>query len=238
MLDYASSLRMMAPMREFHIIAGLLSLLAGAIALWASKGSPLHRRSGSVFVATMLAMTSSAMVITIFLRPNRVNLTAAMLTAYLVLTAWLTVRQPLKQYRGLLVLLMLAALAISTNAMSLALQALQLPRRMIDGAPSQPLFMFWAIGLGAAVLDARLLWAGEIVGKHRLARHLWRMTFAMWIATASFFLGQAKFFPPPLRHMGLLAIPVLLVFATLIYWLVRVLRNRRLPQQAANEPNF
>ena len=55
------------------------------------------------------------------------------------------------------------------------------------------------------------------------------MGFAMWIATASFFLGQAKFFPEPIRKSGLLAIPVLLVLVVMLYWLLRVLLKRRNP---------
>ena len=80
--------------------------------------------------------------------------------------------------------------------------------------------MFGIVGLLGGLLDARLLWAGGIQGAHRLARHLWRMCFAMWIATASFFLGQARFFPEPIRKSGLLAIPVLLVAGLMFYWLV------------------
>jgi uncharacterized membrane protein len=213
-------------MKELHIIAGLLALAAGFIALFASKGAPLHRRSGMVFVVAMLTMTGSAVIIALFLRPNRVNATAAMLTGYLVATAWLTVRRPVSQYRGLLICLMLLALANSGNALRLALEAINLPGRRIDGIPSQPLFMFCAVGLAAALLDARLLWKGAIEGRHRLARHLWRMTYALWIAAASFFLGQAKFFPSPLRQSGVLAAPVILVALFLVYWLVRTLRKR------------
>jgi hypothetical protein len=87
--------------------------------------------------------------------------------------------------------------------------------------------VFGAVGFLGALLDARMLWARSIEGAHRLVRHLWRMTFAMWIATASFFLGQAKLFPAPIRKSGLLAIPVALVVLFLLYWLVRMLWKRR-----------
>lgn len=54
------------------------------------------------------------------------------------------------------------------------------------------------------------------------------MSFAMLIATLSFFLGQAKVFPEPLRKsIGLRAIPVLLVIVFMIYWLLRVRLKRR-----------
>ena len=89
--------------------------------------------------------------------------------------------------------------------------------------------MFGIAGLAGGLLDARLLYAGANQGAHRNARHLWRMGFALWIATTSFFLGQAKLFPEPVRESGLLAVPVLLVAGMVLYWLVRVLRKRRLP---------
>ena len=210
-------------MRLIHIVAGLLALLAGAIALAAAKGSGLHRRSGRVFVGAMLAMTTTAAVIAAFLRPNVVNATAALLTLYLVCTALLTVRPDLRHARALLVGLMGVALVAGLLGCTLGLDALGSASGNVDGIPAPPLLMFGTVGLAGLVLDARLLWAGGIQGPHRLARHLWRMTFAMWIATSSFFLGQAKVFPEPLRNFALLSIPVLVVTVLLCYWLAKVL---------------
>ncbi len=51
------------------------------------------------------------------------------------------------------------------------------------------------------------------------------MCFALWIATASFFLGQAKMIPAPLRIKPMLALPVLLVLGMVFYWMVRVRRR-------------
>jgi len=53
-------------------------------------------------------------------------------------------------------------------------------------------------------------------------RHLWRMCFALFIATGSFFLGQAKVFPEELRIFPILAAPVLLVLLAMVYWWVRM----------------
>mgnify|MGYP001575451854 CR=1 FL=1 len=64
-------------MKWIHIIAGLLSLAAGATALYASKGSTLHRKSGLVFVFAMITMTVSALIIATMIKPNRVNVVAA-----------------------------------------------------------------------------------------------------------------------------------------------------------------
>jgi len=46
----------------FHILAGALGLVLGAVALSATKGATLHRRSGIVFVYAMLTMSVSAIM--------------------------------------------------------------------------------------------------------------------------------------------------------------------------------
>jgi len=52
------------------------------------------------------------------------------------------------------------------------------------------------------------------------------MCFALFIAALSFFIGQAQVFPRPVRIPGLLALPVLAVLVTMLYWVWRV-HNRR-----------
>jgi hypothetical protein len=65
-------------------------------------------------------------------------------------------------------------------------------------------------------------------GVFRLARHLWRMCFALAIAALSFFIGQSKVFPKPIRIIPLLALPLLAVLVTMLYWLWRVRVRRSL----------
>ncbi len=88
-----------------------------------------------------------------------------------------------------------------------------------------------AVALLAALGDLRLLMGRVLQGANRIARHLWRMCLAMFIATGSFFLGQAKVFPDALRKPALLAIPVLLVLLLMLYWWVRVLLTKRIPRR-------
>ena len=214
-------------LKPMHIIAGLLAIAAGAIALYAVKGSTLHRKSGMIFAIAMLTMTSSAVTMAAFLRPNIGNVIAGLLTCYLVSTGLLTVLRPVVQARAVLTGLMLVALTVGFLAFTVGSDVMRNGNGMLDGIPVQPIFVFGAIGILAALLDMRMLWAGSIEGKHRLARHLWRMGLAMWIATSSFFLGQPKVFPEPLRHaIGVRSIPVLLVLAVVLYWLGRVFLKR------------
>lgn len=221
-------------MSELHIVAGLVALLAGAIALVAAKGRMLHRKSGTVFVAAMLTMTTSAAVLAMFFNPNRVNVVAAMITFYLVCTALLTVKRNVRDSRWLIAAFASLAFVVGLRALFLGLEALDNPNQLLDGIPAPPILMFAIVGIVAAALDARLLLAGSIKGPQRLVRHLWRMTYAMWIATTSFFLGQQQLFPAPLRDTFILAIPVLAVTVMLVYWLARVLirKGRAVPPQA------
>lgn len=72
-----------------------------------------------------------------------------------------------------------------------------------------------------------MLIARGLQGTKRLARHLWRMCFAMFIATGSFFLGQMQVFPKAIRNPALLSIPVIASLLIMFFWLWRV-RIRRM----------
>lgn len=204
-----------------HIASGLLALLAGAVTLIATKGSPVHRNGGRVFALAMLLMTASAIVMATWLSPNVGNVIAGCLTFYLVLTGVLAVARPVEQVRALLTGLMLVALTIGVSGLLLGSRALAMPNGAIDQIPAFAYFMFGVVGSIAGLLDARLLWVGQLPGRQRLVRHLWRMGYAMWIATMSFFLGQADEFPAAVRATGVLSLPVLAVTLTLLYWLAR-----------------
>ena len=212
-----------------HITAGLLSIAAGAVALYALKGSPLHRKSGMVFVVAMLTLGSTGAVIAIGKMDPGTALGGA-LVFYVVCTGLLTIRRTVAESRGWLTALMSMALAISAADFALGTAAAGSPGHMLGHYPAGFYFTFSVVALLCASGDARTLWRGHLDGAKRLARHIWRMSFAMWFATTSFFLGQAKVFPEPLRHMmGLRAIPVVLVLVVMFYWLGRVLIQRQRP---------
>jgi uncharacterized membrane protein len=209
-------------MTYLHIVAGLLALAAGALALCARKGSALHRQSGLFFVATMLLMSSSGALMAA-IKPVRISVVAGVLAFYLVSTALLTVRRSVADSRGWMVGFMLMAFAVALYGLQLGVQGLNSPRGSVDGYPAVAYLLFSSVALIGAALDARLLLAREISPHHRLARHLWRMCFAMYLATSAFFLGQAKLLPEPMRNFALLAVPVVLVLLAMVYWLARVL---------------
>ena len=213
-------------MLPIHVVAGLLAIAAGAVALYAVKGSRLHRRSGLIFVIAMLTMASTGALMA-GLKPDRGTRLGGVLTFYMVCTGFLTVRGSFEQNRRLLRWLMLMAVVIGGFDYALGVAASNSPTHKLDGYPPTLYFVFGSIAFLGAFGDARTLIAGRLEGAKRMLRHIGRMGFAMWMATTSFFLGQAKVFPEPLRHaFGIRAIPVVLVMAVVLYWIVRTLIKR------------
>jgi uncharacterized membrane protein len=213
-----------------HIVAGALALLSGYVALYAVKGGTVHRRIGMLFVYAMLTMCAGGFIIAVgwegWSRGAVINVPASLLTAYLVITSLTTVRPVSDAARGraLAIAAMLIAFGVGVGATTLGFVAIGNKSRTAN-VPAFPFFLFGFVGLLAFAGDVRLLRAGVALrGVPRLTRHLWRMTFALWIATMSFFLGQAKVIPKPIRIPALLATPVIVVLLVLLYWLWRVRR--------------
>ena len=211
-----------------HIFTAGTALAAGFLALYAEKGKWIHRRSGRVFAYAMMLMTVSAAVMALTYRPNRVNVVAATVTFYLVATGLLAVIRRAEDARPWHLALSALGLLATLRAWYLGFLALDLPNHVLDQIPAVGIFMFATIGTLGLAGDARLLHAGMLEGTARLRRHLWRMTYAMWIATSSFFFGQARHLPDWMRSTDLNDYIVLAVLATLVYWLVK-LRPRRKP---------
>jgi hypothetical protein len=76
--------------------------------------------------------------------------------------------------------------------------------------------------------DFRVIRHGALKGASRIARHLWRMSFALFIAAISF-TSRPKLFPAAIRTPILLMAPPLLVLVVIVYylWKVRFRRNFR-----------
>ena len=205
-----------------HVIAGSLGLLSGYVALYASKGAELHRRAGIVFVCSMLTMATAGFTIAIArgVAPA-INVPAALLTSSLVITALTTVRPSSVMSRRIDTAAMITLLATGLTSLAFAVQAFANGGQR-NGMPAFPFIMFGLAGTLAGAGDLRILRTAPLRGARRVARHLWRMSFALFVAALSFFIGQAKVIPEPIRIMPLLALPVLAVLVTMLYWLWRV----------------
>lgn len=199
-----------------HITGGAASILAGFVALFARKGEGLHRTAGGAFFVAMFLMCASAFVAAVA-RGQTINIHVSVTTLYLVATAWATVQRRDGQIGRFEAVALLAALAIGASAVLTA----------ASEAASAPFLYAIAVLTGlSAVFDFSVIIRRGVAGAQRIARHLWRMTFALFVATGSYFLGQPKFVPAVLTQTGLNVVPVIVVIAMLVFWLVRVLLTR------------
>ena len=203
-----------------HIGAGSVGLISGAAALAFRKGSDLHRLAGKTFVVSMLIMSAIGATVAPFLpTPERASVVAGVLTFYLTLSSWTAVKRKPGQIGRFDYGLLLTSLSITAAGALFFWLASQNPRGMLDGQPGAAFVMFMIIGSLAAVGDLRLILKRGVTGATRLARHLWRMTVALFIAANALFLGQPQIFPKAVQKSGLLFVPALLILGLLLFWL-------------------
>jgi len=205
-----------------HILTASLGLLSGYFALSVAKGAPLHRKIGMLFVYVMLTMSLTGMLISAVegVAPA-INIPTALLTSYLVITSLTTVRPAAS--RRVDVAAMVMGLVVGLVGITLALAAIGKGGREVGMA--YPLVLFGAIAFLASGGDRRVIRAGGLRGAPRLARHLWRMCLALFIASIAFFLGPDRV-PAMIRTPALRAAGVLLPILAMTYWLWRI-RARR-----------
>lgn len=208
----------------FHVVNATIGLISGVMAMVLRKGGKWHGAAGSVFVVSMLLMSASGAIIAAFYHPIRLNLVAALLTFYLVATAWRAAKLrngPLGWYDRIALIFILAVSALSLQA-------------GISGAtdhmPRPAYFVFGISALICALNDARMLKRGTLTGSKRIARHLWRMSMALLIASLSFYPGRASLFSKALRQSNLLFIPDVLLIGAMVWWMYRVSRRKKQPR--------
>lgn len=217
-----------------HIVAGGLAIIFGGVALVASKGATLHRRSGLLFVYAILTMGISGSILALRQSLTNANVLGGFLSAYFVITALTTVRPVSAWTRRLNTAALLVVIALTLFEIGLGFKALASPGGTLNGVPFFMPFFLATVTTLAAAGDIRMLRSRALRTAPRLARHLWRMCFALFIAAGSFFSIRervAKILPEPFTTPTMRALPVALVFAAMFYWLWRV-RSRRMLAQA------
>lgn len=207
-----------------HATAGGVGLVSGFLALAVAKGGRVHKAAGMVFVGAMVAMGLLATGIAFYEgRPISAGVggLGGLFAAYLIFTAMTTVRPVAIDGRALGLVLAVFALAYGVATIAAGIEVMS-GQRSGQGVPFGMMFFLGAIAVAAGAGDLRMIRAGGFQGARRLARHLWRMCFGLFVASGSFFLGQMRFFPKPLRIPGLLFVPAVLPLVALLYWLWRV----------------
>lgn len=223
-----------SPILMVHICAGTVGLLSGTAAMSFRKGSPRHVLAGKVFVASMLTMGVFAVYLAIVRhQPN--NIGGGILTVYLIGTAWLTARRRDGETNRLDWVVLLIPLALGILTWMTGLKVVRSGASSQDGVPVGMSFFMGSVMLLAAAGDVRMLLGGGVFGTKRIARHLWRMCFGLFIAAGSFFMGPSnrplrllsavglgRHLSPALFSINLYLILTILPLILLIFWLVRV----------------
>jgi len=216
-----------SPMLLMHICAGTLGLLSGAVAISLRKGSGRHRVAGNVFVVSMLCLSASGVYMAT-LKHQPGNILGGALTFYLVATAWRIARRREGETEIFDWGALLVVLAVGVANVTFGFEAAHSPTGLKYGYPVGPYVFLGSVALIAAAGDVRMLVRGGLSGAQRIARHLWRMCFAWYIASASIFLARPHLFPAFFQKIGLLYFLTVLPLLLMIFWLIRVLfRGRR-----------
>jgi uncharacterized membrane protein len=209
-----------------HISGAGIGLLSGAAALLFRKGGRLHRIAGNVFFVSMLTMCAVGACVAPFLpQPQWSSVFVAVLTAYLVVTSWVTIRRKTGGVGPFELGAFLVASSVALACYTSGLMAAMRPTHPPTDAPSAAYFVFGSIAALAAALDLRLILRRGVFGVQRITRHIWRMCVALLIAAFSFFIGQQQVFPASVRGSLLLVVPEIAVLGAMIFWLVRVRFN-------------
>jgi hypothetical protein len=215
-----------------HVAAGGLAVVLGAVALSVKKGGPAHRRSGLLFVSAMVVMGTSAAILGFRNSPTDGNVFAGLMTLYFVGTALTTVRPASPWTSRLNIAALAAAIGLAFVDVLGGVKAFNSPRGLLNGIPFFMHFFLAAVMIMAAAGDVRIMRVGVPRGRPRLARHLWRMCFALFIAAGSFFSVRervATILPGPFTTAPMRALPILLLFGAMFYWLWKVRGRGTLP---------
>ena len=219
-----------------HIVAGMLAIVLGAVALSVKKGGTIHRRSGMLFVYAMIVMGVTASILEFLRSAAATNVVAALLSMYFVGTALTTVRPASRWTRVINAAALTVAVGLAFVAIVGGVKGVNSPGLSPGGVPFRTIgvmsFFLATVLLLAAAGDVRIMRFGVLRGGPRLARHLWRMCFALFIAAGTFFSIRervAKILPEPFTTGPMRALPILLLFGAMFYWLWRVRGRSTLP---------
>lgn len=200
-----------------HIAGGLLAIAVGAVALAARKGGSVHKKAGTWFLGSMLVLAVTAAILEPFREPEPGSPIVGIFVCYFVLTSWVTARRR----DGTI-----GWFEIGACVVALGIAAATLWGAMTGGSTTPvgqgPVFALAGILLLAGLLDLNAILRKKLTAVQRLARHLWRMCFAFFIATGSFFIGQQDVLPAAVRGSPVLLALGLAPLAVMAFWLIRL----------------
>ena|SRR5215470_7413297 len=210
-----------SPVLLVHICSGIAGLFSGAAAAIFRKGSHRHALAGNIFVLSMMSLSATGVYLAL-LKSEPGNVLGGSLTFYLVATAWMTARRRSAEIDAFDWFALLTVFLVASTAITFGIQAALSADGLASGYPSGPYFVAGSVASLAFMGDVRLLVRRSIDGTQRLARHLWRMCFALFVASMSVFLSRQHLFPAILRTTGVLYILSFGPLLLMIFWLIRV----------------
>lgn len=210
------------PLLVLHIATGFVALLSGLVAMSSRKaGTGRHAQAGNYYYLSMSLMTVSAAILTLW-EPDRLTLGAAIWTFYLVHTSRSAALNRSGQvdasWRWTLPLGMLATAVFMHGGWV----ALSEPKQEFQGMSAVAFFVFGSGALLSLLFDLSLFWRARLTQRQRIARHLWRMVAAYFLAVTSLFLGQQDDVFPFMAGSPVLLLPSIFTLVFLIFWIVRV----------------
>jgi uncharacterized membrane protein len=210
------------PLLILHIAAGLVALSSGVVAMMSRKsGGGLHARAGHYFYMSMSAMAVSAALLTAW-EPDRLSLGAAIWTFYLVHTSRLSAISRTGKLDRVSQWLAPVGLFATLLFLHGGLIALDSANGEFQDMPATAYFVFGSLASLSLLFDLSVLYRGGLKPRQRVARHLWRMMTAYFLAATSLFLGQQDDVFPFMKGSPILLLPSLFTLGFLTFWAIRV----------------
>jgi uncharacterized membrane protein len=205
-----------------HIAGGLAALVAGAVAVAVRKGGSVHEKAGTALCVAMFVLGLTASLLSPLKTPPE-SPVGGIMVCYFVATAWMAARRRDGAANGIDKVACAFILLTGAAIVMRAYEVSQLPPGTRIAPPGAGgLVVFGLLCLAAGAGDIRFILRRTLSRVQRLTRHLWRMCFAFFIATGSFFLGQQDVLPQAMRGTAIQWMLAFAPFAVMLFWLVRV----------------
>jgi uncharacterized membrane protein len=200
-----------------HIVCGIVAILLGTAAIAVRKGGLRHVQAGMAFGVAMIVLGITASILEPFRTPRPGSPITGLFVCYFIATSWVAARRGDGRTGKFEILA--CAVALGTAAV---MTWAGVTGKSTTPVGSGPVFILAGISLVAGLLDLRVVLRKRLTAGEPIRRHLWRMCFAFFIATGSFFLGQQKVMPATVRGSPVLFVLAFAPLAVMLFWLVRL----------------
>ncbi|MEO0952688.1 MAG: hypothetical protein AAFY44_15400 [Pseudomonadota bacterium] len=207
-----------------HTPAGALAWITAIVAMCAYKGSPLHRKAGSGFTASMMVMLVSG-VVAAYLKDSIDDMMLGAIVLYTLFTAWLAVHHKENETSALEGIALLWVVGFAMTAFSISMS-------LIESDTPPITYLIWGgFAMLCALGDILNLGPHGLSGTQRLIRHVWRIGFSFVWAALAFADKVVKLVGTNIESMQeeqllmIVAAPTLLILAAIVNWIASILTS-------------